>query len=125
MLNWIFKLRFGYLDLIWVTAMTLLIVQGDLFLGMVVGFVGAVITIHLTRWVHMRAFDKALEVVITSLEESIQEFEREKVSKDLPWQQAADAGSYVLAIQRHRSIYNSTLKDAKDVVDAYLATTPT
>ena len=43
-----------------------------------------------------------------------------KHSKDKQWQALADAGQKVAAIKRHRELYNSTIKDALEIVDAYI-----
>jgi len=44
-----------------------------------------------------------------------------KNAKDKQWQSLADSGQKVAAIKRHRELYQSSLKEALDVVDAYQA----
>ena len=41
--------------------------------------------------------------------------------KERQWQSLADSGQKVAAIKCHRELYDSTLKDALDAVDAYVA----
>lgn len=44
-----------------------------------------------------------------------------KHAKDRQWQSLADTGQKVAAIKLHRQIYQSSLKEALDAVDAYTA----
>ncbi len=44
-----------------------------------------------------------------------------KHAKDKEWQSLADSGQKVAAIKRRRELYNSSLKEALDAVDAYIA----
>lgn len=44
-----------------------------------------------------------------------------KRGKEKQWQSLADSGQKVAAIKRHRELYGSTLKDALNAVDAYVA----
>ena len=43
-----------------------------------------------------------------------------KYAKDKQWQSLADTGQKVSAVMLHRGLYNSSLKEAVDAVDAYL-----
>ena len=40
-------------------------------------------------------------------------------TRDREWQRLAAADEYIAAIKAHRVTYGSTLKDAKETVDAY------
>ena len=96
-LRFITQLRFSYLDYVWLSAFLVLSMQNKFLLAFLAFLVGIIFSIWIEKWIH----------------------KKEKSA----WQMAADNGYLITAIKMHRQQYGSTLKEAKDAVDAYIQKT--
>lgn len=95
-MNYLLALRFNMLDTTLICACGIYLGQGKYMTALVLMVVG---------------------VIVVSL---LQHFFG-KHAKDKQWQSLADTNQKVAAIQRYRKLYQSSLKEALDAVDAYQA----
>ena len=95
-MNYLLTPRFNMIDSTAMIVFGILFAQGE-FLQAVMVFLGAVI------------FSSLLQHLFG------------KHAKDRQWQSFADSGQKITAIKVHRQLYQSSLKEALDAVDAYIA----
>ena len=101
-LEFVLKYRFRYLDMLWIIISIHLFGEGMLFHGLAVFFGGLAIVITVEALLQKK-----------NQKEEIQD-------KDHEWKSLADSAQMVAAIQRHRTIYGSSLMEARKAVFSYL-----
>ena len=97
-MKFLLQQRFSYFDLLWILMAINLFVDNRPWIALGAAVVGAVVSVGLELLFKASPWKKKPKE---------------------PWQLAADAGRYVEAIKLHRNAYQTTLKDAKDIVDIY------
>ena len=100
-LRFITQVRFSYLDYVWLSAFFMLFVQHRFLLAFLAFFVGVLFSAYLEKRIR----------------------DKDTPSKDAVWQESAKNGFPITAIKLHRQLYGSSLKEAKDAVDAYIQKT--
>lgn len=100
--DFLMKYRFSFIDVLWIMITAQLFINGMFLFGIASAAIGAAFTILTEMKLKKNA-------------------ENEKQSlKDLEWKKLADDGHVIDAIRRHRSLYDTGLKDARDAIFIYL-----
>ena len=97
-LKFLMQYRFSHYDIIWLYVTFYLFLNHRFLEGLLAFFVGILSSVWIELWIK----------------------NNDNTTKDRFWQGAANAGLKIEAIKLHRQQYGSTLKEAKDVVDAYI-----
>ncbi len=96
-MKWLFTERYGFLDLIFILFVTHLFMQGMWFRGVIIAI--------------------CLAVTAVTLKSIVMKPKKEDLNK--LWMLYVRQDKMIDAIKEHRRIYNSSLKEAKDVIMEY------
>ena len=96
------KYRFNFIDVLWIMITAQLFINGMFLLGIASGAIGY-------------GF-----VILTEIKLKSDPEEKKQLLKDMEWKRLADEGCVIDAIKRHRSLYGTSLKDAREIVFKYL-----
>ena len=92
------KYRFNFIDVLWIMITAQLLINRMFLLGIASGAIGY-------------GF-----VILTEIKLKNNPEEKKQLLKDMEWKRLADEGHIIDAVKRHRSLYGTSLKDAREIV---------